>query len=153
MPFRGCKLRPHAPQVISAYVVCPFFAWLCAGSLKFAVNTLRSRSLAWQQIGYGGFPSTHTSIVTATAALVALREGWNTPAFAVAVTLAFIVVLDASSLRRQVGNHATALNRLLRDGNSAQGALRERMGHTKVEVAGGITTGFVCALLLHTLLP
>jgi len=61
---------------------------------------------------YGGLPSNHSALVSSTAALIALKRGVEHPAFGVAITLAFIVTLDASSLRRQVGKHATAINKL-----------------------------------------
>jgi acid phosphatase family membrane protein YuiD len=37
------------------------------------------------------------------AALIAMKEGIGDPAFGVVIPVAFIVILDASSLRRQVG--------------------------------------------------
>lgn len=131
-----------------AYLIAPFFGWLVAGSLKFLINSAKHRQLAWKQIGYGGFPSTHTTIVSTTAALVGMREGWNSPFFAIAATLAFIVMLDAASLRRQIGKHAAALNYLLQD-NSSQLPLRESMGHRRIEILAGVAVGFVCALMLH----
>jgi acid phosphatase family membrane protein YuiD len=131
-----------------AYVIAPFVAWVAAGSLKFLINTLRAGRLAWKQIGYGGLPSTHTSVVSATAFLVGLKDGWDTPAFGVALTLAFIVVLDAVSLRRRLGEHAAALNRL-HEGEKGWRPLRERLGHRPVEVAAGVATGLGCAALLH----
>jgi acid phosphatase family membrane protein YuiD len=129
------------------YLVAPFVGWLVAGSLKFAINSLRSRGPAWKQIGYGGFPSTHSTIVTTTAALVGFREGFDTPAFAIAATLAFIVMLDAATLRRQIGGHARALNSLLeRDPRDV--LFRERMGHGWPEVLAGAALGVVCAFVL-----
>jgi acid phosphatase family membrane protein YuiD len=133
-----------------AYVVAPLVGWLMAGSLKFVINSVRSRRLAWDLIGYGGMPSTHTAIVTTTAFLVGLKEGWATPIFSIAVTVAFIVVIDALSLRRQIGAHAAALN-LLRRGEPAYTPLRERMGHHRLEILGGALVGFVGALLLSFL--
>ncbi|MDP9348606.1 MAG: divergent PAP2 family protein [Gemmatimonadota bacterium] len=79
-------------------MVAPLVGWLMAGSLKFVINSVRSRRLAWDLIGYGGMPSTHTAIVTTTAFLVGLKEGWTTPVFSIAATVAFIVVIDALSL-------------------------------------------------------
>ena len=86
-----------------------------------------------------------------TAALIALREGMGHPAFGVAVTLAFIVMLDASSLRRQVGRQAEAINALARrQGHDAQDTrLRERMGHTRLEIAAGILVGIAVAALVN----
>lgn len=136
-----------------AYAVTPFLAWLTAGSLKFLINSLRARRWAFGQIGYGGLPSNHSAIVASTAALIALREGIGHPAFGVAVTLAFIVMMDASSLRRQVGRQAEAINQLADEvGREDLPKLRERMGHTKIEMAIGVLVGFIVAYLIQVFL-
>ncbi|MDD2770300.1 MAG: divergent PAP2 family protein [Methylococcus sp.] len=130
-----------------AYAITPFLAWLAAGSLKFLINSLRARRWAFGQIGYGGLPSNHSAIVSSTAALIALREGIGHPAFGVAVTLAFIVVMDANSLRRQIGRHAEAINRLSSERSAIQ-PLRERIGHTRAEIAAGIIVGVALAWVM-----
>lgn len=131
-----------------AYALTPFFAWLSAGTLKFVVNSVKAKQWAFGLIGYGGLPSNHSAIVTSIATLVALREGVSHPTFGVAVALAFIVILDASSLRRQVGRHAEAINRLAqKDGTHAP--LRERMGHTKWEISVGAMVGAGVAALIY----
>jgi acid phosphatase family membrane protein YuiD len=131
------------------YLVTPFIAWFVAGSLKFVINSLITKKAATELIGYGGLPSNHSTIVCSMAALIGLREGLDNPAFGVAITLAFIVMLDAASLRRQVGKHASALNQLNRDDNPAAPQLRERMGHTPVEIAAGIVVGVLVALAIN----
>jgi len=84
------------------------------------------------------------------ATLVALKEGISHPSFGIAVTLAFIVMLDANSLRREVGKHAAAINQLAAAGPQHM-KLRERMGHTRLEIAAGILVGFVVAASIHLL--
>jgi acid phosphatase family membrane protein YuiD len=126
------------------YLLTPFLAWLIAGILKFTINSIKAKQLAFGLIGYGGLPSNHSAIVASTASLIAFKEGINHPAFGVALTLAFIVILDASSLRRQVGKHAQAINQLAIHSATPQ-TLRERMGHTPLEIAAGIIVGFITA--------
>jgi uncharacterized protein len=132
-----------------SYALTPFVAWLLAGCSKFAINSLRAKRLAFDLIGYGGMPSNHSAIVCSMATLIALKEGIAHPAFGVAVTLAFIVLLDASSLRRQVGLHAQAINLL-----SAEPArpLRERMGHSRAEILAGLLLGAGSAWLVWAVL-
>ena len=134
------------------YVMAPFTGWFVAGSLKFTINCLRSGRLVWDQIGLGGLPSNHTAVVSSTAVLIGLREGVNTALFAIAVTLAIIVIFDALHLRREVGAHAAALNELLR-GDAQRQPLREHVGHRQVEVLMGCLVGLGCALLLHAVFP
>jgi len=134
-----------------SYLLTPFVAWLVAGSLKFAINSLRAGKLAFGLIGYGGLPSNHSAIVSSMAALIAFKEGIQHPAFGVAIALAFIVLLDANSLRRQIGKQAQAINQLAREANTAQASpLRERIGHTKLELAAGIVVGVLVAYVIAT---
>ncbi|KPD27759.1 MULTISPECIES: divergent PAP2 family protein [Pseudomonas aeruginosa group] len=134
-----------------SYLITPFLAWLVAGSCKFVINSLKAGKPAFGLIGYGGLPSNHSAIVGSMAALIALREGIGHPAFGVAVTLAFIVVLDANSLRRQIGLQARAINEL-RDSRE-KGALRERMGHSRAEILAGLLVGSLVAWLVVLVLP
>ena len=134
-----------------SYALTPFLAWLVAGVSKFAINSFKAKKLAFGLIGYGGFPSNHSAIVSSMAALLALKDGMGTPAFGVAVTLAFVVMLDANSLRQQVGKHATAINKLAADTADHQ-ALRERIGHTRWEIAAGIAVGIAVAAMVNATL-
>ncbi len=134
-----------------AYLATPLITWIVVGPLKFLINSIRTRQWAFGLIGNGGFPSNHSAVVTSMATLIALREGIGEPAFGVAVTLAFIVIIDANSLRQHVGKHAATLNRLAA-GDSAHGLLRERMGHTLLEIGGGICTGILLAFVIHSVL-
>ena len=130
-----------------SYLITPFFTWLVAGCAKFAINTLRAKRLAFDLIGYGGMPSNHSSIVSSAAAIIAFNEGFQEPALVVALALAFIVILDANSLRQQVGKHAKAINVLNKD--KVEKPLRERMGHTRLEILAGIVTGIASAWCMH----
>jgi len=135
-----------------AYTVTPFLAWLLAGVLKFAINSVKARRLAYDLIGYGGLPSNHSAIVSSMATLIALRAGIDTPEFGVALTLAFIVILDASSLRRQIGKQAAAINQLRGLENNDSNFLRVRMGHTRLEIVAGILVGIFTALCVSSLI-
>ena len=57
-------------------------------------------------------------------------------------------MLDANSLRRQIGKHAVAINRLAASDSEAP-ALRERMGHSRIEIAAGILVGIAVAALVR----
>jgi acid phosphatase family membrane protein YuiD len=132
------------------YLVTPVLTWLVVGPIKFLINSARQRRWAFNLVGNGGFPSNHSSVVTSMATLIALREGMGHPAFGVAVTLAFIVMIDANSLRQHVGRQAAAINRLAAD-DERHTRLRERMGHTLVEIGGGICTGIAMGFLINAL--
>ena len=134
-----------------SYALTPFLAWLVAGVSKFVINSIKAKQLAFGLIGYGGLPSNHSAIVSSMAALIAFKEGIGHPAFGVAITLAFIVMLDANNLRQQVGKHAVAINKLA-TGVADHQALRERMGHTRLEIAAGIAVGIAVAAAVNVML-
>ncbi|WP_296943709.1 divergent PAP2 family protein [uncultured Massilia sp.] len=133
------------------YLVTPVLTWLVVGPIKFLINSARQRRWAFNLIGNGGFPSNHSATVVSMATLIALREGMGHPAFGVAVTLCFIVMIDANSLRQHVGRQAAAINRLAA-GQPDFKVLRERMGHTLVEISGGIVTGILMGNLIYRVL-
>lgn len=122
------------------YLITPFLAWLICGITKFIVNCIKEKRLAFDLIGYGGMPSNHSAIVSSMASLVAFKEGINTPAFGVALTLAYIVILDANGLRKKMESHAIAINKL---NDHTQPALRERIGHSKLEIFCGVLLGSI----------
>ena len=131
-----------------SYLFTPFVTWAIAGSLKFAVNSARAKKLAFGLIGYGGMPSNHSAIVCSMASLIACKRGFEDPALGVSVALAFIVMLDASSLRRQIGKHAVAINSLNAHSVASTPTLRERMGHSPTEILAGALLGIVVGWLI-----
>jgi acid phosphatase family membrane protein YuiD len=119
------------------YVAVPFLTWLIVGLLKFILNSVKEKKIAFDLVGYGGMPSNHSAIVSSIATAIACREGIDTPEFGVAIAMVFIVIMDANSLRGAVGRHAAAINQL----SGGLIALRERMGHTKIEILVGLFIG------------
>lgn len=132
------------------YALTPFLTWLSAGVTKFIINSIKTKELAFSLVGYGGFPSNHSAIVGSMATLIAMKEGIEHPAFGVSVTLAFIVMLDANSLRGQVGKHALAINKLAAEVPDVQ-TLRERVGHTRLEITAGIGFGIAIASAVNAI--
>ena len=97
----------------------------------------------------GGMPSSHSALVTGTAAGVGLQLGFDDPVFALASTIAFIVMYDASGIRRSAGLTAAKVNQILKDNSnelSSETTLKESLGHTKIEVLIGSILGPIVAL-------
>tara|TARA_B100000029_G_C17580688_1_gene959552 strand:- start:942 stop:1454 length:513 start_codon:yes stop_codon:yes gene_type:complete len=96
----------------------------------------------------GGMPSSHSAFVTGTASGVGLQLGFDHPSFAVAATIAFVVMYDASGIRRASGLIATRLNELPSDSwpSPPSRPLKESLGHTKLEVLVGSFIGPAVAL-------
>lgn len=140
--------------MIWKYILLPFVAWWVSGSVKFLVNFLRSGSLegARRLVGYGGFPSTHTATLSSTVFFVGFSAGFDTPFFTLGLGTLVILIMDAHNLRQKVGAQAKAINELRRAVGIDAEPLRERMGHTYPEIAGGLAVGaamgYVAACLL-----
>ena len=97
----------------------------------------------------GGMPSSHSALVTGTAAGIGLQLGFNDPIFALASTIAFIVMYDASGIRRSAGLTAAKVNQILKsniDSLSSDTILKESLGHTRIEVLVGSLLGPTVAL-------
>ena len=97
----------------------------------------------------GGMPSSHSALVTGTAAGVGLQLGFNDPVFALASTIAFIVMYDASGIRRSAGLTAAKVNQISKNNSnelSSDNTLKESLGHTKIEVLVGSILGPIVAL-------
>ena len=92
----------------------------------------------------GGMPSSHSALVTGTAAGVGLQLGFNDPMFALASTIAFIVMYDASGIRRSAGLTAAKVNQISKVNSNeltTETTLKESLGHTRIEVLVGSLIG------------
>ena len=87
----------------------------------------------------GGMPSSHSALVAGTASGVGLQLGFDDPVFAMAVAIAFIVMYDASGVRRSAGLTAAKVNQLTESNSST--LLKENLGHTRTEVIVGSILG------------
>ena len=97
----------------------------------------------------GGMPSSHSALVTGTAAGIGLQIGFNDPLFALASIIAFIVMYDASGIRRSAGLTAARVNQISKDNSNelfSETILKESLGHTKIEVLVGSILGPMVAL-------
>lgn len=61
----------------------------------------------------GGFPSTHSSTVVATALSLGLDRGLSDSVFGLAALYAILVMYDAQGVRREVGKHAEMINKFV----------------------------------------
>ena len=135
------------------WFISAFFAGGLAQLIKFTVAAMRLRrfdfSLLWSA---GGMPSAHAALVTALAVSVGLTEGFDSHEAMIAVGFGTIVLADAATLRRAAGDQAALLNRLMDHlgGPEKFGVmrLRERLGHTRREVVGGVLFGMAVAYVV-----
>lgn len=138
--------------------------WFCAQIAKLMINFLLSREWNLERLwGAGGMPSAHSSMVCALTVSIARFYGVNTPVFALAVIFAFVTMYDAMGVRRETGEHAKLLNKYLNqiemknadkdgdgipEGKMDEIDLKEYIGHTPLEVLGGVLMGILVGIII-----
>jgi acid phosphatase family membrane protein YuiD len=128
-------------------------AWVISDVVKFFVSYFRGGSKSFSRIfDTGGFPSSHTTLVISLFVSLGIDQGWTNPITTLAGVLAIIVMYDAVNLRYQAGLHAMALNKLNLKEKFTPMQFKERLGHTYIEVFGGIVLGVVVALISYNLI-
>ena len=133
-------------------LIAGLIAWAVAQVIKIPLDYLRTRRWNWALLlTTGGMPSSHSSLMTATTLAIGLYNGFDSPIFALGVVLTMIVTYDAAGVRQQAGIHAQRINlivaELLKGHQINERDLREVLGHTPLEVMGGILLGLLVATL------
>lgn len=137
-------------------LVCAAAGWLVAQILKVITGIFRDRSfnLVDFLFGTGGMPSSHTAAVTSLAVGCGLSQGLASASFAVASLLALIVMRDATGVRRETGEQAKVLNRIMQDlfastdQENINRNLKELVGHTPLQVFVGFVVGLAVPFLM-----
>jgi acid phosphatase family membrane protein YuiD len=101
----------------------------------------------------GGMPSSHAALMTGTSAAIGWVQGFQDPLFGLATVLAFIVLYDASGVRRAAGLTAQRVNGLpdglwpiAAEAEPRLSPLKENLGHSRLEVLAGSLIGPLVAL-------
>ncbi len=136
-------------------LVCAVVSWLMAQFFKFVTHSVKDKKIDLIYLTTsGGMPSSHTATAVALATAIAKMNGGtdNIP-FAIAAVFCFIVMYDATGVRRAAGKHARAINKMaddMPDGKSKyiEETLKEDLGHSVLQVAVGFVFGLVIALLI-----
>jgi acid phosphatase family membrane protein YuiD len=114
----------------------PLVVMLLGEITKMLVENFRSGHWHLALFRPGGFPSSHSAFVTSLLMIIWYKLGLQSEEFAITFVFACIVWYDAMSVRRAVGEQAKALNELQHLRHYA-----ERLGHSFIEVIGGIVFG------------
>lgn len=125
-------------------------AWGLAQVIKIPLDYLRTGRWNWALLlTTGGMPSSHSALMTGIVLAIGLYYGFDNPLFALGVAITMIVTYDAAGVRRQAGIHAQRINvlveELLKGHMFNETDLREVLGHTPLEVIGGILLGLIVA--------
>ena len=127
------------------------YGQVVAQVLKTLIDIGLNRSFNPERlVGSGGMPSSHAATVCSLVVAAARVYGPHSAIFALSFVMAIIVMYDAMGVRRETGEQAKILNRMLTDWMESEGAkapilrdkkLKEMVGHTPFEVLGGAIVG------------
>lgn len=133
-------------------------AWFIAQLIKFIIELSINKKINWKRfLESGGMPSSHSAFVCSVAMGIGFREGFASSLFALAFTIAIIVMYDAMGVRRAAGEQAEAINDLREKLTEEQEEeetypewekpLREALGHKPTEVISGAVLGIAISCL------
>lgn len=141
-------------------------AIIFAQVIKIPIKLIIARELSFKlAFSTGGMPSSHSAAVTALTTAIGIMEGITSSVFALSCIFSVITMYDASGVRRQAGEHAAVLNKLMKefqnffeeakDWNKKEEKdrredLKELLGHEPIEVFFGALTGILVAFVLHS---
>ena len=143
------EMYPFWSAIVSAVLaqfLKPVFYWLVHREWKW--NLVKDS---------GGFPSSHSAMVSALALSVGIRESFNSTIFAVTMALACIVIYDAANVRYYSGQNIKITQQLIKDIQKQTDVkfedpiyhtrVKQVLGHRWIECIGGILIGLIIALL------
>lgn len=131
-------------------LMAAILSWAIAQVIKILLTFIKQDKLDLSRFyGSGGMPSSHSSLVMALSFSVGKYQGFQSPFFALAITMAMVVMYDAAGVRRAAGKQAEWLNLLIHHQNIRPAEqLKELLGHTPLEVIAGAILGIAVGLLL-----
>lgn len=135
------------------YIVVPFFVWFFIQLFKLITEIIKTKKFNFKKIMQaGGMPSSHTAVVVSLTTMVGKSEGITSPIFGVSLIFAFIVMYDATGVRRAAGKQAKILNKIVNTpgltGVEVSEKLVEVLGHTPIQVFVGALIGVIVGLLV-----
>ena len=140
------------------WFVSAFLAGGGAQLLKFLINWWRTRNVELRCLRTAGeMPSSHSALVSALSTAVGLTDGFDSAYAMIAVGFGLLVLCDAATLRREAGEHARLLNKIVEKMKESEDLkieshrLEEKLGHRRREVIAGVLFGIVTAFAVCSL--
>lgn len=126
-------------------------SWATAQGAKVLLCRLIEKKWDWKRFfGLGGMPSSHSSVMCTVTVAAGIMRGFGSLEFVMMLVIALVVMTDASGVRREAGQHARILNKILQDMKENDNAitydtLKELLGHSPFEVLVGALLGVLVA--------
>jgi len=133
-------------------IIASLLAAIIAQIIKIIFYSVKHRSFSFNRaLGYGGWPSSHAALVGGLSAGIYFVEGAS-PAFAVSVILATVVLRDAIGLRGYLQEHGRILNKLIKDLPDnleyKYPVLEEKIAHTIFQLISGAIIGILIVFFI-----
>ena len=131
-------------------LIAALLGWIIAQILKFIWVLITEKKIDISRItGSGGMPSSHSAFVSSMTTAVGITEGFGSAEFAIAFVISFIVMYDASGVRKAAGDQAKVINDLQEMLHAEVPVyLKDLLGHTRLEVVVGCLLGIAIALCM-----
>lgn len=134
------------------YIIVPFLVWFAIQLFKFIYDLIKTKKFNFKRLMQaGGMPSSHSGVVVSLTTMIGKDVGINSPLFAVSLIFSFIVMYDATGVRRAAGKQAKLLNKIVETpgltGLQVSEKLVEVLGHTPVQVIVGAAVGVIVGLM------
>ncbi|MGC9139639.1 divergent PAP2 family protein [Athalassotoga sp.] len=125
------------------YIWAAIISWFTAQFIKIIITYVKERKFCPSLLSStGGMPSAHSATISGLTFSIGKYAGFSSAAFAISFIVAIIVVTDALHLRREVGRHSEALQKITGE------RFNEKSGHKLSEVIIGILIGMAIGLLI-----
>lgn len=135
------------------YLITVITAFFTSQTIKVFTHAIVYKKWDIKRLfGDGGMPSSHTATVSSFAFLTGMLHGFGTFQFGISMLLCMIVCRDAVGVRNETGKQSIILNELkkiLDIKELPKIKLKEFVGHTPVQVFGGVIVGLVVALIMN----
>ena len=125
------------------YIICAFTSLIFCQIFKNIYYMIKTKK--FKLMSSGGIPSAHSSFISSITFLIGLKEGFDTPIFAISFVFTLIVCYDAFNVRYESGLHAKIIN------EKFNSKLKEEIGHNIMEVIVGIIFGLITATIFNIL--
>lgn len=129
-------------------------AWISCQLIKIVTTLIKTKKFDFERImGAGGMPSSHSATVMSASITTGQVVGYDSYVFGLALVFSFIVMYDASGIRRAAGTQAKILNSIvtnlsLHEKINYPEKLKELLGHTHLEVLVGALFGIFIGILI-----
>ncbi len=144
------------------YFIIPIAVGLIVQWLKIVIDFIKEKTIKLDYLWRSwGFPSVHWAIIGSIIALTGYVDGISSTSFAISFAIGILIRYDAVNIRQEAGKHAQLLNQMRKEISELKiefgelthvkknfHLLKERLGHTIIELFWGILIGIIITFCL-----